>query len=205
MLSKILEVQSRKTETKFQKNPPSAFKQKSKNRPAMKRIQENSIAALRELLAKQKQESQMSAASPFTSRIDLEALSGGSTSLKIDPSAEVMQLYNKMVERLLHIHREGIRETTLFLDGDAFASSVFSGAQITITEYSTAPKIFNIQFSADPRALAVFEAHAAELVNALDKSHFGFTVHRLDTSLLTEDEKHALPPVERDEEKDETP
>ncbi|MDN3505980.1 MAG: hypothetical protein P0S96_01980 [Simkaniaceae bacterium] len=203
MLSKIFEVQSRETEFKFKKKSPTAFAKTSRKRPLSKKLQEGSVAALKEMLAKQKQDLQMSAAGPFQKAFALEQTGDAATSLKIDPSVQVMQLYHKLCERLLHIHREGIQETTLFLDGDAFSSSAFEGAKITITEYSTAPKVFNIEFSADPRALSVFEAHAADLVHSLNQGKFGFTVHRLDTTLLTEDEKHALPPVERDLEKDE--
>lgn len=202
MLSKILEVQSRETEFKLKKDRPSPFQKNSRKRPLSKKLQEGSVLALKEMLAKQKQDTQMSAASPFQGLTSLQQAGGSSSSLKIEASAQVMQLYHKMVEKLLHVHREGIQETTFFLEGDAFSSSLFEGAKITITEYSTAPKVFNIQFNADPKALSVFEAHAGGLVNALQKGNFGFTVHRLDCSLLTEDEKHAIPLVERDEEKD---
>ncbi len=206
MLSKILEMQNRviKFDTKDQKKPaPFPKGKKESRRPFSKKLKEGSLSALKELLFKQKQEAPMGAAGPFQEIPTFQQIDGKSASLKIDPSTQVMQLYHKMVESLIHTHRNGIQETTLFLDGDAFASSIFHGAKITITEYNTAPKIFNIHFFADPKALSVFEVHAAELVNALRNGDFGFGVNRLDTSILTEDEKHALPPVQRDLEKEE--
>lgn len=204
MLSKILEIQNRKIsmEEKNSKRPAPFPKEKGK-RTLSKRLRENSMAALKDLLSKQKHLSQMSAASPFPQTKFTEIPLGGKEGLKIDPSAQVMQLYHKLADKLLHIHRQGIQETTLFLDGNAFSSSIFEGAKITITEYSTAPKVFNIEFSADNRALAVFEAHAGELVSAFQNGNFGFEINRIDTSLLAEDEKHSLPKVERDLEKEE--
>ncbi|NGX47713.1 MAG: hypothetical protein K1000chlam3_01095 [Chlamydiae bacterium] len=203
MLSKILEIQNHKINV--EKKPsrrPSPFPKEEKRRTLSKKLQEGSLSALKEMLSKQKQEAQMGAAGPFQEIPTMQQVVEAAGSLKIDPSAQVMQLYHKMVDTLLHIHREGIQETTFFLDSDAFSSSIFHGAKITITEYSTAPKIFNIHFFADGKALAIFEAHAHELVNSLQNGKFGFGVHRLDTSLLTEDEKHAIPPVERDLEKE---
>lgn len=204
MLSKILEIQNRKIsmEEKNSKRP-TPFPKEKRRRTLSKRLRENSMAALKDLLAKQKHLTQMSAATPFQQTSFTEVSPGGKEGLKIDPSSQVMQLYHKLADKLLHIHRQGIAETTLFLDSDAFASSVFEGAKITITEYSTAPKVFNIEFSADSRALAVFEAHAGELISAFQNGNFGFEINRIDTSLLAEDEKHSLPKVERDLEKEE--
>lgn len=202
MLSKILEMQNGQMgiQTK-ERVRPAPFPKKEKHAPLSKNLKENSLKALKDILAKQKEQMLMSAAHPFQELPSLEAVAK-ETSLKIDASAQVMQLYHKMVETLLHLHREGIDETTFFLDGDAFSSSLFHGAKITITEYSTAPKVFNIHFSADPKALSVFEAHAGELVNALKNGNFGFSIHRLDTSLLTDP---LLPKVEGSLDKEEEP
>ena len=185
----------------MQSNRPLFPKEKKR---LSKQLKEGSLNALKELLAKQKQTPALSAAGPFQDTSAMHQLdASSSSSLKIEPSAQVMQLYSELIEALIYTNRDGIQETTFFLEGDAFSSSVFEGSKITITEYSTAPKIFNIEFAADPKALSFFEAHAADLLNALQKGNFGFEVNRLDTTLLTEDEKHAIPPVERDLEKEE--
>ena len=80
--------------------------------------------------------------------------------ISIDPSSQVGALYDKLLSAIIGTHTEGVQETTFFLDGDAF--NTFQGARITITEYSTAPKVFNIEFSSHSKAVALFESHAAE-------------------------------------------
>lgn len=195
-------LETKKPNTKQDLKRPAPFPKERKK--LSKQLQDGSLHALKELLAKQKQNTALSAAGPFQDMLAMQQASTEPTStLKIEPSAQVMQLYSKLVEALIHTNHNGIQETTFFLEGDAFNSSAFQGSKITITEYSTAPKIFNIEFSADPKALSFFEAHAADLLNALQKGNFGFEVNRLDTTLLTEDEKYAIPLVERDLEKEE--
>lgn len=215
MLSKILEIQNEKikmeTEEGEERTPPSFDKEKEEEKsspfPLSTRIKEQTLSALKELLSKQKEEIPVSAAGPFQdipSFREIMISEAAASPLNIDPpSAQVMQLFHKLAEALTYTHIEGIQETTLFLDEAAFSSSFFQGAKITITEYSTAPKVFNIHFTADARALSIFEAHAAELINAFKNGNFAFEVHRIDTSLLSEDEKHSLPRVERDLEKEE--
>ncbi len=115
--------------------------------------------------------------------------------ISIDPSSQVGALYDKLLGAIIVTHTEGVQETTFFLDGDAF--NTFQGARITITEYSTAPKVFNIEFSSHSKAVALFESHAAELMIALQKQDLGFSVYRIDTCLETEN--YLVKKVEREE------
>jgi len=203
------------SEIKFSENQrasrPAPYRKKDSNKKISEKLQEKSLDALKQLLAKQKKiiDSQhaMSAMRPF-SEIQLQkALAEENTARieKIAPSAQVMQLYNKLVDKLFFIHQNGIQETTLLLEGEGLSSSVFQGTKITITEYSTAPKVFNIKIATTAEALSYFEGHASSLLNALQKGKFGFSVYQLDTELLTEKEKPSIPPVERDLEKEEDP
>jgi len=115
--------------------------------------------------------------------------------IKLDASSQVGALFDKLVKELIVVHTDGVQETTFFLDSDAFKNSAFHGAKITITEYSTAPKVFNVEFSAQEAAIALFQSHAAELMISLQKQDLGFTVHRLET-------KYAIRKVEREEEEE---
>ncbi len=208
MFSRIIDMQPCDSKLRKEgiKQTKSFSKEKgtSKKPRLAKKLQEGSLKALKELLSQQKTEQMqsMSAAGPFNERIQQMASIEAKAIASIEQSAQVSQLFEKLVDTLIQIKQDGIAETTFFLDSDAFSGSIFKGAQITISEYSTAPKIFNIQFSANPATLAFFETHAAGLVTALREGNFGFGVNRLDTSLLTEDEKHAHQRVERDGEKE---
>jgi hypothetical protein len=74
-------------------------------------------------------------------------------------------------------------ETTLFLDNPHFASSALFGTQITIREFSTAPKAFNIEIISNPGGVALIDAGKNDLLNAFREGNFNFTVHRFDTHI----------------------
>jgi len=182
------------------------YRDATRKKALSKELQKGSLKALKKLLASAKEECDtshsISATGPFSKMSMAQVAAQKAAIDKIDPSAQVMQLYNKLIDKLIYIAKEGIQKTTFYLDTTAFDSSILRGAQITITEYSTAPKIFNIRFSADPKAVAFFELHAAELQNALNNGGYRFDINRIDTSLLAEDEKHVLKPVKRDPEEE---
>ena len=206
MFSRIIDIHPHDPKQKKPaKKAPKAFgKRPPEKKRLSKKLADSSLLALKEMLTNQKNEQTqaMGAATPFPSAMNQAIATKVEALSKIEQSAQVSQLFEKMVETLIHVKEEGIQETTFVLDGSAFSSSIFYGSEITVTEYSTAPKIFNISFSASPETLAFFESHAASLLNALRKGHFGFGVNRLDTSLLSENEEHTLPPVEPTEEQD---
>lgn len=170
-------------------------------------LQSGSLKALKKLLAdakaKSDDERSISASSPFNKMSLSEIAAQKGDALKLDPSSQVMELYHKLLDKLILTNREGIQKTTFTLDSAAFRSSVLRGATVTLVEYSTAPKIFNIQFTADPKAVAFFELHAADLQNALNNGKHNFDIGRIDTSLQSEDEQHAIQAIEADPEEDE--
>lgn len=217
MLSKMLDIQKGRIELDLEtkkERRPSLFEKKGLHKKKLSAqleedgLHEGFLRAFKEMLSKQKLEQPVSAAGPFSSLNPFILTSSDadpSLSVELKPSIQMSQLFHKLVETLIHIDNEGIQETTLFLEGDPFSSSIFEGAKITITEYSTAPKIFNIHFFADQKGLAVFESKLGELASAFHRGNYNFQVHRIDTSLSSEDEKHALRRVKRenDKEKDE--
>jgi len=178
------------------------FPKKEKKGKLPSKMEEGALEALKEMLARQKHSTDalhaMSAASPFSDRALMQQLSIDATSQvpKVEPTVQFMQLFEKIVSSLIHLDQSGIRETTIFLDSEEFSSSIFQGAKITITEYSTAPKVFNIQFSADPEALSFFQAHAGDLIAAFQRGKFAFEVERIDSGLFSEEKPHPI--VQRD-------
>lgn len=212
MLSKMLEIQKGQIEleleTEEEKKSPPPFKKEGS--PLTAQLEENGLfkeflAAFREMLSKQKEEQPVSAASPFQPPPNLSTLTSeapSSLSIALDPSVQMTQLFHKLVETLISTDQDGIKETTLFLEGDPFSSSIFEGGKIIITEYSTAPKIFNIHFMLDQNARTVIEGKLTELTSVFQQGAFQFAVHRIDTSLLSEDEKHAIRRVERETEEE---
>ena len=166
------QIDTKKSEFSSKNKTVSPYKKKEAKSPLPKPIEENALCAVKDLLAQQKQE------------LLTESHSFKIDALALKPSAQVMQVFDKLIQSLTYVDQNGIQETTFFLDDHL--GSLFEGAKVTITEYSTAPKTFNIAFEVDPRALTLLESHAADLVHAVQKGRFGFTIHRIDTRLTTE-------------------
>lgn len=190
-----------------ERRPPLKFRKDQQKRNLSDDLKQDALKLLNEMLAKQKKEIDeshaLSASGPFVNQIAFNQISDSIVaSLKIDPSAQFSQLFEKLVRTLIHVNKSGISETSIFFD-EEFSSSIFNGTKITITEYSTAPKIFNIQLNLTPEALSFYEGHAASLLVALKKGKFGFDVGRIDSGLYQEEnEEKLVKAIEQDLEKE---
>jgi hypothetical protein len=114
--------------------------------------------------------------SPSTSRVE---------SAGLNPQLEL--LFERMASSMIIMSTSGDTETTLFLDNSHFASSLFFGAKITIREFSTAPKAFNIEIASSLAAIHVLNAGKESLLSAFQNGKFNFSVHRLDTQVQSDD------------------
>lgn len=98
--------------------------------------------------------------------------------------AEIAALFDRMVGVMTVITTSGVTETTISLDAPQFESSLFFGSEITIREYSTAPKAFNIELKGNVQAVAQFQANIPSLEQAFKAGNYRFKVNRIDTSLM---------------------
>lgn len=99
--------------------------------------------------------------------------------------AAVAALFERMVGVMTVMNTTGVTQTTINLDNPKYANSVFFGAQIIISEYSTAPKAFNIQLLGNQQAVNLFTNNAQELVAAFQAGNYTFKVNRIDTGYLS--------------------
>ncbi len=111
--------------------------------------------------------------------------------LPVSNCTEVAALFEKMASTMLIMNSAEERETTLILNSDQFATSALFGTRITIKEFSTAPKVFNIEIATDSAGLNLLTTHKDALLAAFENHKLPFSVHRLDTEL------HALNKEER--------
>jgi hypothetical protein len=114
---------------------------------------------------------------------------------------EIEALFEKMASTMLVMTSTEESETTLYLDSPQFSSSAFFGTRITIKEFSTAPKIFNIEIASHPSALNLLTTHKDALLAAFESHKLPFAVHRLDTELHGI-EDHASPYSDKEEGQD---
>ena len=98
-------------------------------------------------------------------------------------SYQISQLFDRMAGVMTVMELSGTTTTELTLSGEEFASSVFYGARITITEYSTAPKAFNVLLSASPEAIVLFQGNMPNLLANFASGNYAFFIYRLETNV----------------------
>lgn len=104
-------------------------------------------------------------------------------------SSEMLALFEKMVSQIFIMQTNGINETTIHLNTPEFASSIFSGAQIVIKEYSTAPLTFNIEFLGSTQNTLYFEQNIGSLRAAFASEERKYSINRIESRLLQKQEK----------------
>ncbi len=126
----------------------------------------------------------------------------GLSSQPVQTSAEIEALFEKMVGTMLVLSSSNESETTVFVDAPQFDRSPFYGTRITIKEFSTAPKAFNIEIASSMLALNVINAHKSALLTAFAKGDFNFSIARFDAEILQENRPlfHRKESVSQDQE-----
>jgi hypothetical protein len=147
-------------------------------------VKENKISAIEEnalLAANQSGAMQPIQADPALT----QAVAGAQAVSPVD--LQIQELFEKMCGVMSIMSTSGISETTISLTSPQYASSIFYGAQIIITEYSTAPRAFNIQFVAQSQAVALFHRNMKDLMTAFAGSDHAFQVNRIETGYIEPD------------------
>lgn len=140
----------------------------------------------------------VSSVQPFSHRT--EPSSSVSQVTPLPPDVEA--LFIEMASRMILLKTPLLSTTEIYLNSPQFAHSQFYGTKITITEFSTAPKAFNVELASTPNATISLELHKATLMEAFGRGHFNFSVENL-TVCLSQDEDSVFSrkkPVSQDEE-----
>ena len=121
--------------------------------------------------------------SSLSSSSSLQTAEPKATKAYANFSAQMLDMFERMVGVMTVLKSSGMTETTIHLTGPQFASSIFNGCQITIQEFSSAPKSFNIQFVGNPQAVQAFEAKIPMINTAFNTGNYDFKVNRLEANL----------------------
>ena len=89
----------------------------------------------------------------------------------------VLEWVEKLGSVMTFMDHKGMQKTTVSIQD---AASPFNGIEISIKEFSTAPKVFNIEFSGRPETIVLLEAHLPLLIASFQKGEFPFSVSRID-------------------------
>ncbi|QZA58370.1 hypothetical protein [Candidatus Rhabdochlamydia porcellionis] len=110
------------------------------------------------ILSQKISETELSANTPVTSHFPIE----------------IEELWEKLGSACILMNPLQDKEITFILD----TNTLFSGMRITIKEYSTAPKIFNIELAPTSNAaLSLISSHVPQLLNRFRQESFGFSVN----------------------------
>ena len=95
---------------------------------------------------------------------------------------DVLDIFERTVGAMIYMDAGGVRETTIIINKTEEKPSVFNGARITIREYSTAPKEFNVELAGSPKAVDLFQSNMPDLKTAFDSVPAKFKVKNIQTS-----------------------
>lgn len=114
----------------------------------------------------------------------------------------IAPVYELLIDHLEMLTNSGDTDTVITLDAPAFKNSPFYGTKITIREFSTAPKVFNVEIATTATALNLLHPHREALQHALNAPQHPFSVHLLQCELHTTKRPifHRKSPVEQGEE-----
>jgi hypothetical protein len=98
----------------------------------------------------------------------------------ISASVAVDALFESMASQMVIMTSSHEQKTTIVLDADRFGLSPLAGAEITITEFSTAPKIFNVEIIGNPSAVVLIQKSQEALLQRIAKGNFSFSIHRFE-------------------------
>ncbi|MCX6987809.1 MAG: hypothetical protein NT065_06630 [Chlamydiae bacterium] len=96
---------------------------------------------------------------------------------------EIAAIFEKIGAEMILIHNEGCVQTTLYCKDEFLDSSLFHDMEITIEEFTSAPKVFNINIKAGPQAIELLSVRIEEFMKLFQERKFGFSIHRIDTEL----------------------
>jgi hypothetical protein len=135
-----------------------------------------------------KQESQPLIQQPTETPIVTPPLLTATTPSYATLSANVYELFEKLIGLLMIEEHKGISITTIKL---SMPGSVFNDCEIKLEHFDTAPNSFNIQLLGNPSAVDLFNANYQSLVNAMTQSTFSFKAN-IRRPVLLESYRHLI-------------
>jgi hypothetical protein len=94
-------------------------------------------------------------------------------------SPQVQELFEKTVGVMTVMHLDGLSQTSFTLSSK-FPSSVFSGTQIIIEEFNTAPGQLNVRLIGSDAAVRLLQSNVGGLMATFQAGNYNFKVGRID-------------------------
>jgi len=121
---------------------------------------------------------------PYTPRIQ-EPIKN-SSSIKVEKyslNTEIVTLIEKLGAEMILMTSEDANHTTIRLGDNYPQGSVLNNLEISIQEFSTAPKIFNVTLTSTPESLEKISPYINQLLNVFRERKFDFSINRIETEI----------------------
>ena len=103
-------------------------------------------------------------------------------------SQETLKIFDKMCSEMTIMHTEACTKTTITLRSLTLRNSPLYGSKITIEEFNTAPKLFNVTIQTKAPVMEAVQVQMAGFMNFIRNKELAFGINRLDTVLLSEED-----------------
>jgi hypothetical protein len=101
---------------------------------------------------------------------------------------ETLKIFDTMCSEMTIMHTEACTKTTITLRSLTLRNSPLYGSKITIEEFTTAPKLFNVTIQTKAPVMEAVQAQMAGFMNFIRNKELAFGINRLDTVLLSEED-----------------
>ena len=125
--------------------------------------------------------------SPFL-RHETHARGSSAPSSVSSITPETQKIFDKMCSEMVIMHTKASCKTTLILRSLSLRNSPLYGSKVTIEEFSTAPKLFNVTIQTKAPVMEAVNAQMAGFMNFLHSKELAFGINRMETVLLSEED-----------------
>ena len=102
---------------------------------------------------------------------------------KFSLNTEILTLIEKLGAEMIIMTTEDSNHTTIHLGDNYPQGSVLNNLEISIQEFSTAPKIFNVTLTSSPESLEKISPYISQLLNVFRERKFDFSINRIETEI----------------------
>jgi hypothetical protein len=106
--------------------------------------------------------------------------------IKAPRHSDILSLIDNIGAEMILMNTDGVQETTLNLGNKYPSGSILNGLEIIISEFNTAPKIFNIKLICPYPSIEKITPHIPQIIQVFRERKFDFSVNRIDTEISSD-------------------
>lgn len=116
---------------------------------------------------------------------EISPINTSNSSSNVEKAQEATMVIEQAFSSMSIMDDKGSSKTSILLDNALFQDPMWEGTEITIEEFSSAPKIFNVKITASAQAVLLIEAQMNQFLELFKERKFAFGINRIDTEILS--------------------